>query len=190
MRVFTSALPLNLSKKRYLDSMKSLPFFISLMGCAVVFSAHAETTPSTAGAGTTPVLTAPVVKPVANTAPTGSVAPVTVKPASTPVTQNTEVVTTASPQNAEQPAPPTPVITPEQRRQLELVANAERIDKANQDLLARNQELQFQNENLTIQNSVIQRDKSSEGIWKGALAVMAGFLMGWFFASSRRKSNW
>jgi hypothetical protein len=81
-------------------------------------------------------------------------------------------------------------MTLEQRRQQELVANAEHIDKANRELLARNQELQLQNENLTLQNNVIQRDKSSEGIWKGALAVIAGFLMGWFFANSRRKTNW
>lgn len=73
---------------------------------------------------------------------------------------------------------------------MELVSSAERIDKANRELLARNQELQLQNENLTLQNNVLQRDKSSEGIWKGALAVIAGFLMGWYFAGSRRKSGW
>jgi hypothetical protein len=88
------------------------------------------------------------------------------------------------------PAVPPP-LTPEQRRQIELLANAERIDKANRELLAKNQELQLQNETLSMQVSVIRHDKSSEGIWKGALAVIAGFLMGWFFAgSSRRKSSW
>ncbi len=69
--------------------------------------------------------------------------------------------------------------------------NAERIDKANRELLARNQELQMQNENLNLQNNVLKRDKSSDGIWKGALAVVVGFLMGWFFSGgSRRKSGW
>ncbi len=93
-----------------------------------------------------------------------------------------------------QPAPqPAPVpLTPEQRHQQELLANAQRIDQANRELLAKNQELQLQNESLAMQVNVIKRDKSSEGIWKGALAVIAGFLMGWFFASSgnRRKSSW
>lgn len=90
------------------------------------------------------------------------------------------------------PVAPVPApLTPEQRRQLELLANAERIDKANRELLAKNQELQLQNETLNMQVNVIRRDKSSEGIWKGALAVIAGFLMGWFFASSgRRRSSW
>lgn len=102
---------------------------------------------------------------------------------------------TAIPQAATvQPAPqPAPVpLTPEQRHQQELLANAQRIDQANRELLAKNQELQLQNESLAMQVNVIKRDKSSEGIWKGALAVIAGFLMGWFFASSgnRRKSSW
>lgn len=82
-------------------------------------------------------------------------------------------------------------MTLEQRRQLELLANAERIDKANRELLAKNQELQLQNENLGMQINVVRHDRSSEGIWKGALAVIAGFLLGWFFASGgRRKSSW
>jgi hypothetical protein len=88
-------------------------------------------------------------------------------------------------------AAPAP-LTLEQRRQQELLANAQRIDKANRELLAKNQELQLQNENLSMQVNVIKRDKSSEGIWKGALAVIAGFFMGWYFAGSsgRRKSSW
>jgi hypothetical protein len=92
--------------------------------------------------------------------------------------------------------PAAPVITGqqllEQRRQQELVANAERIDKANRDLLAENQQLQLQNENLNIQVKVLQGDRSAEGIRNGALAVLAGLLAGWFFfASSRRnKGSW
>lgn len=82
-------------------------------------------------------------------------------------------------------------MTPEQRRQQEILANAERIDKANRELLARNQELQLQMENLAIQNNVLKQDRSNDGIWKGAGAVIAGFLMGWVFAGiGRRKSNW
>jgi hypothetical protein len=77
--------------------------------------------------------------------------------------------------------------TLEQRRQQEMLNNAERIDQANRELLARNQELQLQNENLNLQNNVLKRDKSSDGVWKGALAVVVGFLMGWYFSASRRK---
>lgn len=72
-----------------------------------------------------------------------------------------------------------------------MLANAERIDKANRELLAKNQELQLQNENLNLQNTRLKLDKSSDGIWKGALAVIAGFLMGWYFSGgNRRKSSW
>jgi hypothetical protein len=89
-------------------------------------------------------------------------------------------------------APAPAPLTLEQRHQQELLANAQRIDKANRELLAKNQELQLQNENLSMQVNVIKRDKSQEGIWKGALAVIAGFLMGWYFSgnSGRRKSSW
>lgn len=82
-------------------------------------------------------------------------------------------------------------MTLEQRRQQELLADAQRIDKANHELLAKNQELQLQIENLALQNNVLKRDKSSDGIWKGALAVIAGFLMGWYFSGNgRRKNSW
>ena len=83
------------------------------------------------------------------------------------------------------------MVTLEQRRQQEMLANAERVDKANRELLARNQELQLQLENLSIQNNVLKRDRSNDGIWKGAGAVIIGFLMGWFFSGAgRRKSSW
>lgn len=123
-----------------------------------------------------PVVTAPVASntPAATTAPVATQAPVA---ALSPAIEN--MLTAA------------PVATVELRRQQELLANAERVDKANRELLARNQELQLQNENLGIQNNVLKLDRSSEGIWKGAGAVIVGFLMGWFFASmGRRKSSW
>lgn len=91
---------------------------------------------------------------------------------------------------AKAPEPAPVVSNAEQRRQQELLANAEQIDKVNRELLAHNQELELLNENLNLQNHVLQRDKSTDGIWKGAAAVIVGFLMGWFFASSRKKSSW
>lgn len=88
-------------------------------------------------------------------------------------------------------AVPAPEVILEERRRQEMLANAERIDKANRELLAKNQELQLQNENLNLQNTRLKLDKSSDGIWKGALAVIAGFLMGWYFSGgNRRKSSW
>lgn len=116
-----------------------------------------------------------VVRPVA--APAKPVAPVAPAAAPTPAAS----VTPAK----------APVITIEQRRQQEMLVNAERVDKTNLELLARNQELQLQLENLAIQNNVLKHDRSNEGIWKGAGAVIAGFLMGWFFSGAgRRKSSW
>lgn len=91
---------------------------------------------------------------------------------------------------AEVPVAP-PVLTLEQRHQLELLANAERVDKANRELLAKNQELQLQNENLNLQNTRLKLDKSSDGLWKGAVIVIVGFLIGWYFSGGgRRKSSW
>ncbi|MCC2637324.1 MAG: hypothetical protein K0Q68_1043 [Moraxellaceae bacterium] len=119
-------------------------------------------------------------------APAAARATPVVTPAA-PAVQPQVPATEAAPQQPPAPAP----MTLEQRRQIELLANAERIDKANRELLAKNQELQLQNENLAMQINVIRHDRSSEGIWKGALAVIAGFLMGWFFANGgRRKSSW
>lgn len=130
------------------------------------------------------------LSPMAWAEPAPATSPTT--PAPTPAVPATPAPVATAPAASATPAeaPVVDTITLEQRRQMELVANAERIDKANRELLARNQELQLQNENLTLQNNVMQRDKSSEGIWKGALAVIAGFLMGWYFSGSRRKSGW
>ena len=110
-------------------------------------------------------------------------------PAKTPATPVATVA--VAPQVIDAAPVEPPAITIEQRRQQEVLANAERVDKANRELLARNQELQLQLENLAIQNNVLKHDRSNEGIWKGAGAVIAGFLMGWFFSGAgRRKSSW
>lgn len=145
---------------------------------------------STSQAETAPVTAAPASAVPANAGQTAAnTTPAAPRPApAAPAALNTTV-----PSVAPDASGATPVVEPssaEQRRQAELLSNAERIDKANRELLARNQELQLQNENLNLQNNVLQRDKSSEGIWKGALAVIAGFLLGWYFAGSRRKSGW
>jgi hypothetical protein len=84
-------------------------------------------------------------------------------------------------------------VTVEQRRQQELVANAEKLDEANRNLLARNQEQQLQLENLNLQVKVLQNDRSTQAIWNGAGAVILGFVLGLFFASNSRgggKSGW
>jgi hypothetical protein len=83
-----------------------------------------------------------------------------------------------------------PALSLEQRRQAELVANAERIDEANRALLAKNQELQLQNDNLNVQNNMLKHDRSSDGMWKGAGIIAVGFALGLFFASRQRKSKW
>ena len=84
--------------------------------------------------------------------------------------------------------------TVEQRRQQELVANAEKLDQANRELLAQNQELKVQNENLNMLAKELQDDRSADGIRNGALAVIGGLIIGWFFAGignrSRSKSSW
>ncbi len=129
-------------------------------------------------------------KPVAPVTPVAIPAPaVSVTPAKAPVTPVAAAAVTPQVTDAAPVAPP--VITIEQRRQQEMLVNAERVDKANRELLARNQELQLQLENLAIQNNVLKHDRSNEGIWKGAGAVIAGFFMGWFFSGAgRRKSSW
>jgi hypothetical protein len=180
--------------------MKKIAFFLlCTLGATVT---HAETTsvvsanapisapakiPASAPANQAPVL--PVAKPVALKPA------MTTAPSAVPNTAQKTLpgATPSSPAAAifEPTLPQAPVVTLEQRRQEELLANAERIDKTNRELLAKNQELQVQNENMTLQNNVLKRDKSSEGVWKGALAVIVGFLMGWYFSSSsRRKSSW
>lgn len=148
--------------------MKKFVLFTGLW--AALSLAHAETTTAPAAA---PVTTPAAVSTVPTTAATAT-PKAAVKPKTTATTEATVPV----------------VPTAEQRRQQELLANAERIDQVNRDLLAQNQELTLQNENLNLQNHVLQRDKSTEGIWKGAAAVIVGFLMGWFFAGSRKKRSW
>lgn len=153
---------------------------------------------STPAATAAPVVAAPKPAPVRPAPAPAPVAtkPVTVAPAAAPIAAPapSPVATTvgAAAGLSAAPAVPAPaVVTPEQRRQQELLANAERVDKANRELLARNQELQLQLENLSIQNNVLKGDRSNEGIWKGAGAVIIGFLMGWFFSGAgRRKSSW
>lgn len=142
----------------------------------------ASVRPTPAAAASATGTTKPAVTAIGAVAPTSAAKPTpapqtTQPPAASPVFEN--ILNT------------TPVITPEQRRQKEMLANAERVDKANRELLARNQELQLQMENLSIQNNVLKRDRSNEGIWNGAGAVILGFLMGWFFSGvGRRKSSW
>ncbi len=146
-------------------------------------------------ASTSQAETAPATTTPASNAPTnaGQATAITTPAASRPapaVPAGPNIVVPSAVTDASAVAPVIEPSSAEQRRQAELLSNAERIDKANRELLARNQELQLQNENLNLQNNVLQRDKSSEGIWKGALAVIAGFLLGWYFAGSRRKSGW
>ena len=137
------------------------------------------TTPATSTTATPPTPARPVVqvspaavavKPVAATA----IAPKAAT-ATNPATTATITTTASSPSSqSAQPAASSPVfenilnstpaISVEQRRQQEVLANAERIDKANRDLLARNQEQQLQMENLSIQNNQLKLDRSSEGI--------------------------
>lgn len=168
------------------------------LSCLITFPfAHAETAPVQPPA---PVAQKPAAAPAAPAKPAPLPAkpvPAATKPAAAAAAPAPAAVraTPAAPVPTDATVPPQPPapapMTLEQRHQIELLANAERIDKANRELLAKNQELQLQNENLGMQINVIRHDRSSEGIWKGALAVIAGFLMGWFFANGgRRKSSW
>lgn len=93
--------------------------------------------------------------------------------------------------------PVTPVVAPEppkntleQRHQQELLANAQRIDDANRNLLAKNQELALQIESLALQNKSLKHQKGSEGMTTGFFITVGGFLLGWFFASRQRKNQW
>ena len=82
----------------------------------------------------------------------------------------------------------------EQRRQQELVANADKLDQANRDLLAQNQVLKLEQESLDSQVKQLQNDHSTQALWNGAGSVIVGFLLGLFFASSnnkrRSKTGW
>jgi hypothetical protein len=145
---------------------------------SLAFSAGLLLALATATASAEPVATPAPVHPAATALP--AAAPVAVPgaaPAATPAITGG--------------ATEAPALTLEQRHQQELLENAGRLDRANHDLLAKNQELQMQNENLSLQNNQLKHDRSSDGIWKGAFAVIIGFLMGWYFSgSSRRRSNW
>lgn len=146
---------------------------------------------------TAPVQTAPT-RPAP--APVARPAPVTATPAATPApaaaTAAAAPAVTATPVIAlpgQTSAPVTPTLTLEQRRQQELLANAGKLDLANRDLLAKNQLMQLEIEKLATQVNVLKNDRSNEGIRNGALAVIAGFLLGWFFASLRggsKSSSW
>ncbi len=69
----------------------------------------------------------------------------------------------------------------------ELIANAHRVDEANQQLLAEKQKNLLEIEELQTQVAVLRNDQSSEGIREGALAVIAGFVLGWLSGKSKRK---
>lgn len=153
-------------------------------------SAPAPTRPSSAT--TTPAATArPAPRPAAAATPVAS----TPVPAPTPVAAPAAATATpviALPGQAAI-APTAPTLTLEQRRQQELLANAGKLDQANRDLLAKNQLMQLEIEKLATQVNVLKNDRSNEGIRNGALAVIAGFLLGWFFASLRggnKGSSW
>jgi hypothetical protein len=144
----------------------------------------------------------PVAGPVAQSAPSPVAATTpTVKPASA-ATVIVSAAKTATPEN-----PPPPVtsngngnilidgsLTPAQRAQQDLLANATAMNRANLELQTRNQALQLQNENLGLQVKLLQQDQSADGIRNGALAVIAGVLLGWFMAGAAsrraRKHSW
>jgi len=192
---------------------KASLYLSGLLALSSLAVAQTEETVAPSATPVAPVVVAPA-KPAPAPAPRPAIAPAAPKPVvkpvtptpaiSTPARQAPAATTAATPAAAIATTPAAsvapaaenmltaaPVATIEQRRQQELLVNAERVDKANRELLARNQELQLQNENLAIQNNVLKLDRSSEGIWKGAGAVIVGFLMGWFFSGAgRRKSSW
>lgn len=82
--------------------------------------------------------------------------------------------------------------SPEDRARQNLLANAERLNLANQELLARNQKLLMQNENLSLQVRVLEEDRSSEGWRNGALSALAGVFLGWLLTGLKRtrKDTW
>ena len=144
----------------------------------------------------------PVAGPAAQSAPSPVAAtPPTVKSASAAIV-TVSAAKTSSPEN-----PPPPVtgngngnilidgsLTPAQRAQQDLLANATAMNRANLELQTRNQALQLQNENLSLQVKLLQQDQSADGIRNGALAVIAGVLLGWFMAGAAskrtRKHSW
>ncbi len=69
-----------------------------------------------------------------------------------------------------------------------LLANAERIDQQNRDLLIQRQKQLIQIEQLQTQVAVLENDRSNEGIREGAVAVFIGVILGWFLGRNRRNT--
>lgn len=153
-------------------------------------SAPASARPSSATT-TAPVATA--ARPAPRPAVLATLATTTPAAAQTPATTPATVATATPVIALPGQAPAVPAMTLEQRHQQELLANAGKLDQANRDLLAKNQLMQLEIEKLATQVNVLKNDRSNEGIRNGALAVIAGFLLGWFFASLRggnKGSSW
>ncbi len=91
-------------------------------------------------------------------------------------------VATAAMMNASTPQP-----TQLASKDAELIANARRVDAANQQLLAEKQKNLLEIEELQTQVAVLRNDQSSEGIREGALAVVGGFVLGWLSGKNKRK---
>ena len=156
-----------------------------------------------AAPATLPATTKPVPSPKP-AAPVAKPAQVKVKPAAdTAVTPKPAPQTVGTPPVATSPAKPMAVppilsqgnivlqaeLDPVERARQSLLANAEKLNVANQALLSRNQSLLMQNENLALQLKVLQNDQSSEGIRNGALAALGGVILGWLLAGIRRPRN-
>lgn len=135
---------------------------------------HASATPAAKPAEKNPTpktVTPPAAQGVAPPTPTPPVAATPLPGASSPDAKGNIVLSAAE--------------SPEQRRQQALLANAERLDRINQELLTRNTALQQQAETATLKARVLEDDRSAEGVRNGALAVISGFLLGWFFRGLR-----
>ena len=157
-------------------------------------AASPATLPATAKLVPSPKPAAPVAKPAQEKVKPAADTAVTPKPA--PQTVGTPPVATS-------PAKPMAVppilsqgnivlqaeLDPVERARQSLLANAEKLNVANQALLSRNQSLLMQNENLALQLKVLQNDQSSEGIRNGALAALGGVILGWLLAGIRRPRN-
>jgi hypothetical protein len=125
-----------------------------------------------ASAESKPVVPAkPVVKTAAPAAPE-SAASATVTPASPP---------------AAAPVASEPTLA--QRQQESLLANAEKIDNLNRELLTHNESLQLDNEKLAQQVELLKHDRSGEEMRNGALAVIIGLFLGWFLSGNKRKHD-
>lgn len=156
-------------------------------------------TPATAKAATpvkTAITTVTTTAPANNTVKPATTAPAaittTAAPAATAVTAAmTAAPPAALPTDAATVIPPTPALSSaEEHHQKELLANAQRVDQMNQELLKQNQLMQLEVDKLKTQVSVLAEDRQAEGMQYGALAVIVGFLLGWFFSGSRQKGGW